>query len=170
VRFLSLDDTRIGASEQLRSCATILGAEFLQASPDRQILAPLAAASPREVVLIDTPGFGGSEDRARLALAEALAPVPHLETHLVLMASAGSADLRSAMQRWRSTNPTHLLLTHLDDAAGMGPAVDLVIHSGLPLSFVSSGRRIPEDLDAANPDHLINLLLDKEKHSCVAAA
>ena len=170
VTFLSLDDARIGAAEQLRVCASVLGAKFVQADYSGDSLQAITKVAEGELLLIDTPGLAAGEDTVRRNLADALSQIDELEIHLVLTATTRTADLRSAMQRWQVFRPEHLLITHMDDAENHGHVLALAAETGTPISHLSWGRQIPEDLEPASREKLIQLLLAEEKRTSVAAA
>lgn len=170
ITFLSLDDARIGAAEQLKACAAILGANFVQGDYSGGALRPPIKAGEYDLLLVDTPGLTPSEGDARHDLAHALAQIDGLEVLLVLTASTRTADLRSAMQRWQVMKPDHLLITHMDEAGSHGHVIALAAEGGLPVSYLGWGRQIPEDLEPASREKLIQLLLAEEKRTSVAAA
>jgi flagellar biosynthesis protein FlhF len=74
------------------------------------------------------------------------------------------------MERWQLMNATHLLLTHMDEASQHGHVLGLAAESNIPISFLSWGRRIPEDLDPATRERLIRLVLDEPQAVSGAAA
>ncbi len=71
--------------------------------------------------------------------------------------SAGSQgpDLDDQFKRFAPANPGAVILTKLDEASRIGPALSAVIRHGLPLAYVTDGQRVPEDLSAARPDQLV---------------
>ena len=85
-------------------------------------------------------------------LQELLRAVAPDEVHLVLSATSKGPDTRAAVV-------TPLLFTHLDETASCASVIDACIESGLPLSYVGTGRDIPGDLDAAEPRRLIHRTL-----------
>jgi flagellar biosynthesis protein FlhF len=60
------------------------------------------------------------------------------------------------MERFRPLGPSKLLLTHTDEIASTGSLVDLAIRSRLPLSYISGGQNIPEDIQEASKDKLLS--------------
>ncbi len=158
VRLLSLDGGRVGAAHEIRAYAAILGAgcRFLEA-PSELAAAALDGA-PGELTLIDTPGYAGSDGEALAELGAALTRQPPIDVHLVLPATMKPADLRRAAERFRPLRPDRLIFTRLDETASPGSAVAEAIRSRLPVSFLSVGRRIPEDLEEASAGRLVELL------------
>ena len=55
--------------------------------------------------------------------------------------------------------PAKLIFTHLDETETFGPLLTLSLQTGKPISFLSRGPQVPEDLEPACRQGLINLLL-----------
>ncbi|MGD0499698.1 MAG: flagellar biosynthesis protein FlhF [Bryobacteraceae bacterium] len=156
---LSADTYRVAAAEQLRSYAAILGIGF-------QVLETVAALSQaieenrgKDVIFIDTPGFGyGDMDQAS-SLARFLASRDDLDAQLVLPSSMKSADLARVVDSYRSFRPQRLLFTKLDETSSFGPILNEAARTGRPLSFFTAGQRIPEDLETASRERVSELVL-----------
>jgi flagellar biosynthesis protein FlhF len=92
-------------------------------------------------------------------LAKLLAAHPNVDTHLVLPASMRAADLCRAAEQYSVFRPRKLLFTRLDETETFGPVVSRSIRMGKPISFLSHGQRIPEDLEAATAGRLLDLIV-----------
>jgi len=112
------------------------------------------------LILIDTPGYAPAESDLAEDLGQLLASHPEIDTHLVLAACTRRCDLQTAAERFQVFAPQKLLFTRLDEATTPGGVLSEAIRSGTPLSFVAAGQRIPEDLEAANPQRLAQSLAD----------
>jgi flagellar biosynthesis protein FlhF len=95
-------------------------------------------------------------------VAEFLGRRSEIEKHLVLPATMRFRDMQRAIRRYETFQPGRLLFTHLDETDCFGPLCSAALWCGLPLSFLSGGQQIPEDLEAATEDNLMNLLFRKE--------
>lgn len=82
-----------------------------------------------------------------------------LETHLVLSATTRERDLLSTLARYAGLPINRLLFTKLDETTGFGGIFETMLQTGLPLSYFSTGQRVPEDLEVASPERLADLLL-----------
>ena len=82
-----------------------------------------------------------------------------VDTHLVLPASMRAADLRRVSEQYASFDPRKLLFTRLDETETFGPILSRSVRMGIPVSFFSRGQRIPEDLEPATADLLLDLIL-----------
>jgi flagellar biosynthesis protein FlhF len=104
------------------------------------------------VTLIDTPG-AASPDAAE-EIAAMLRPYRNVETHLVATAASTTGEIWDAVNLFQCCRPDKLLITHLDLAESVGPAFSMAVRTGTPISFLSSGPRIPDDLRPASAAEL----------------
>jgi flagellar biosynthesis protein FlhF len=160
VQILTADTYRIAAAEELRSYAAILGIGFQILETAGALEQALDEFRQKDLILIDTPGLCRSEMEAADDLATVLAAHrPVIDTHLVLPASMRAADLRRVSEQYSIFQPRKLLFTRLDETETFGPILSRSTRLGIPVSFLSWGQRIPEDLEPASVDRLLDLIL-----------
>lgn len=158
VHILSMDSYRVAASEQLRSYAAILGIGFQALETTGALSQALEEHSNKDLVLIDTPGYGARDLDAAQDLARFLASRRDIDTHLVLTASMRSADLSRVVDRFEVFRPGKLLFAKLDETGTYGPILNQVVRTGKPVSFLAAGQQIPEDLEPATAERILDLL------------
>ncbi len=146
VTLVAADGYRVGAVEQLRLYAEILHAPFLVARTATD-LDRAVAQGPRPM-LVDTAGRSPA-DRGIRDLFDALSGRPDVRTHLVMAASTSPRDALRIVERYRDAAPTRIVLTKLDEAEAIGPLVSVLRASGLKVSWLGNGQRVPEDLTSA---------------------
>jgi flagellar biosynthesis protein FlhF len=159
VLLLSIDTHRVAAADQLRSYAAILGVGFQLLETVSSLAQTIEENRGKELILIDTPGLAYGDLRDSESLAHFLATRGDIDTHLVLPASMKAADLARMVDAFEILRPQHLLFTKLDETRSYGPIFSEAARSGKPLSFFAAGQRIPEDLEAASPERLLELVL-----------
>ena len=165
VHFLSLDQYRIGAADQLRSYASLLGASF-ESVPSLHALSQQVSLTPSHaLVLIDTPGYGVADLQDAAELARFLGHHPRIDVHLVLPASMKRRDMRRIAEQFAPFHPQNLLFSKLDETDSYGALLSEAITSGRPLSFFSTGQRIPEDIELANVNRLLDSLLVRNEET-----
>ena len=159
VLLLSVDTYRVGAAEQLRSFAAILGVGF-------QVLETVAALAQtieenrgKDLIFIDTPGLAAGDLGDSAGLAHFLSNRSDVDTQLVLSSSMKSVDLTRVVDSFEIFRPQRLLFTKLDETGSFGPILNEAVRTGKPLSFFTTGQRIPEDLEAASRSRLVELIL-----------
>ena len=84
------------------------------------------------------------------------------EVHLCVSATTHPRHLESVLDHFGSLAVDRLVLTKLDEAASFGPAFDVVKSAGLPLSYLTVGQDIPDDIERANGMRLARLMLGRE--------
>ena len=170
VRIISVETHRIASHEKLRSLARIMGFGFTAANSMRELIEAVEEFRAKDVLLIDTPGFGRDDFAAARDLAQFLAHLQPKQTHLVLPASMNRDDLLVCYRRYCEFQPDALLFTKLDETQSPGAALSVAIQAEKPISFLASGQSIPEDLEAASAPAVLSKLLRPDKAAAVSAA
>jgi len=162
------DAVRIGAQDQLRSLAQMLGVPVH--TPDRfENLPDLVGRLSERLVLIDTPGSSVRDGQLGGRLAVLANSASKLETALVLAASTQAGAIEEAVQHFAPANPSCCVLTKLDEAASLGGVLSILIRAKLPVSYVSEGQRVPEDLRPARALELVSTAVRLAKARGAAA-
>ncbi len=157
-QIISTDVFRIAAADQLRSLASILGIGCEVAETPVALAQALEEHRAKEFVFIDTPGLANGEMEDGADLAQLIATHPEIDTHLVLPASMKLADMARVIERYAIFHPDKLLFTRLDETDRYGALISESSRRGLPVSFLSTGQQIPDDLEPATKARLIELV------------
>jgi flagellar biosynthesis protein FlhF len=158
---LTTDTFRIGAQEQLKVYAKIIGVPVVTLRDSDDLTTKLNSMKDRRVILLDTAGVSQRDtqmlEQAKLLLEGA----PSLKRILVM---SSTTDLRTQedvilMHQMATQNEGQkaligAIITKTDEAAQIGPVVDCLIRHKLPLMFLANGQRVPEDLSQANTAYL----------------
>ncbi len=168
VALVTLDTYRIGAVDQLRTYAEILGLPLRVAGTAAELERALAREAGADLVLIDT--VGRSYRRAgEVEALQSFLSVGGIETHLVLSATTKRADLLDALERYRAVGYQRLILSKLDETRCFGPAVEACRVAGVPLAYFATGQEVPDDLEEASALKLGRLLVEGQGLEAVAA-
>ena len=154
---VNTDTYRIGAADQLARYAAILGVPLETADTPRAWRQLLAGGNDGSLLLIDTPGLSGGDLKLLEPLRAFLAESTGVETHLVLPATMRTRDLERAAQFYRGFHPACLAFTRLDETDCFGPLLSCVCQWQLPISYFSTGQRIPDDIETPTMDALLRL-------------
>ncbi len=159
VALVSLDDGRIGGTAALRAYASLLELPIIVAPP-LGLAQALAQAKDAELVIVDTPGLSPAHPEAFAELGRRVTRAGEpVATHLCVAAATRSEELERIAHLYRVAEPAALLVTKVDEAIAVGSAVALRVRADLPLSFLTTGPSVPDDLRPANPEVLVDLLL-----------
>lgn len=162
---VSADSVRIGAQDQIQTLGRLLGAPAYSVDNMGDLGALLSSLKGKRLVLIDTAGFSQRDSRLAAELGLLTTSHPHIETSLVISASAQAAALEEIFLRFAPAMPKSCVLTKMDEAASLGGAISNLIRSGLPLMYVSDGQRVPEDLIPARGHQLVARAVELARRS-----
>jgi flagellar biosynthesis protein FlhF len=165
---ISTDVFRIAAADQLRSLASILGIGCDVVETPLALAQALEEHRSKEIVLIDTPGLARGEMEDGADLARLFATHREIDVHLVLPASMKSADMAWVIDQYEIFKPRKLLFTRLDETHTYGAIVSESARRDLPISFLCTGQQIPDDIEPATKERLMQLALGDSTNQDVA--
>lgn len=182
VGLMTSDCFRVGGADQLQKYAEMLELPFESVSDPSRIPQALRRMERCDLILLDTPGISPKNTARLQMLGEMLDAIGPDEVQLVLPATAGAAVLAESLRCFRPLEPTALSFTKLDEAAGLGDIYlylrdhnflndHSMLHDrveptepslarrdrALPLSFLSFGQNIAENIEVAGPARLAAL-------------
>ncbi len=140
---ITLDAYRMGAHDQLRAYGRILGVPVHTAHDRSSLEDLLDLLSGKRMVLIDTAGVAQRD--ARTAEMLEMLSHPAIQRLLVLNASAQGETLDDVILAWRPASFRGVVLTKVDEAVKLAPALDALIRHRLRVLAVANGQRVPED-------------------------
>lgn len=161
VGIISIDSYRIGAVEQLKTYSDIMGLPCLPAFSAEDFNQALLRMENREIILVDTAGqshldMKRMEELGRLMTAEGDTKI---STHLVLSATVKREDMREAAANFATLSPESYVFTKVDETRARGGLIDQIMALRLPVSFVTNGQRVPEDIMSATKKRILQLVL-----------
>lgn len=161
------DAFRAGAVEQLRAYASIIGAPFRIARTLDDLDAVLAHGG-RASLLVDTAGRSPADAGLR-DLRRLLATRQSVRTHLVLAADTTARRARQLIEAYADLRPDRLVITKLDEAESVSAVLDAAGERALPVSYLTAGQRVPDDLTRATGAALADAVLGETSAGWAAA-
>jgi flagellar biosynthesis protein FlhF len=153
---LTTDSYRVGAQDQLRIYARILGVTVQTVNDARDLRQVLDALKSKHLVMIDTVGMGQRD--SRVAEHAMLLAQPEVRRLLLLNATSQTETLEEVVAAYGAEGVERPLegciITKQDESARPGQALDVIIRHRLRVHYVSTGQRVPEDLQSANALYL----------------
>ena len=154
VGLITLDTYRVAALEQLRGYGRLLGIVAHQAHDRAALQDLLNLLANTKMVLIDTAGLAPHDPRKRDMVDEVL-NLPHIKRLLVLNAASHGDSLDDVLTAFKTDAPHQVVLSKVDEAVKLGPALDAVIRHQAVLRGVTNGQRVPEDWECADAAKLV---------------
>lgn len=163
VGLITVDTYRIAAVEQLRTYADIIDLPMEVVTTPREMRAAMSRFASLDLVLMDTAGRSPRDEIRIQELKTILAEAAPDEVHLVLSSVANPATLKQAAERFIDVGANRLLVTKLDEATGIGGILPLIRTCGLPLSYLTDGQDVPNDIAAAESRKLARRFLGDDR-------
>ena len=155
VALLTTDSYRIGAHEQLRIYGRILGVPVHVIRDGDDLRHTLADLRQKHMVLIDTVGMN-QRDRMVAEQAAMLMRAGDVNRLLLLNATSRGDTLDDVIRAYAGEDLAGCIVTKMDEAASLAPAIDTVVRHGLLLAYAANGQRVPEDLHLPNRNYLLH--------------
>ena len=162
VGLITVDTYRIAAVEQLRTYADIIDLPMLVVSSPREMREAIQRMNNLDLILMDTAGRSPRDEVRIQELRAFLTEAGADEVHLVLSSVAASRTLEETAQRFAAVGATAMILTKLDEASGLGNVLPVVRSGGLPLSYLTNGQNVPDDIETADARRLARMILTVE--------
>jgi len=154
---ITLDAYRIGAHEQLRAYGRILGVPVHTAHDRASLEDLLDLLAAKKMVLIDTAGMAQRDARTR----ELLEMVSHrsIKKLLVVNAASQGETIEDVMISYHASVCAGVVLSKMDEAVKLGPALDALIRHKVKVIGVANGQRVPEDWHRLSANALVHRAL-----------
>lgn len=160
IALVAMDTFRAGAHDQLKIYADIIGVPVVIARHQEDLQHILSELAYKKIILIDTAGTS-PRDVQMLNQLEALNPTSRVIKRILVLSSTTNLhtledviSLHSEALAGQHQTISAAILTKIDEAAQLAPAVDCLIRHNLPILLVSQGQRVPEDLAEADVNRL----------------
>ncbi len=156
VALITTDHYRIGAHEQLQTYGRIMGCLVRPVADAEELSAALYQLRNRRLVLIDTAGMGQRDVRLTEQLDTLVKNAKvRIRNYLVLPATSQRRVLQEAYEHFQRVPLCGCILTKLDESLNLGDVLSMCIKNALPISYITDGQRVPEDLQVANASELV---------------
>jgi flagellar biosynthesis protein FlhF len=154
---VTLDAYRVGAHEQLRAYGRILGVPVHTAHDRASLEDLLDLLTAKKMVLIDTAGMAQRDARTR----ELLDMLSHRSVQKLLVVNAASQGetIEDVIVAYRAASCAGIVLSKMDEAVKLGPALDALIRHRLKVIGVANGQRVPEDWHRLSANALVQRAL-----------
>jgi flagellar biosynthesis protein FlhF len=160
---INLDTYRIGASEQVRIYARILGIPLATVTTTEEFLSTLTEfAATRDVVFVDTTGRNPRDLEYISGLAEICKTTVPLELHLLMSANTDDECMIEAYRSYRNLPIEYIAFTKIDEAVRYGALYNLLLTYQKPVAYLTTGQRVPGDIEYATANRLASLIVNKE--------
>ena len=161
VALISVDNYRVGAFEQLKAYASIMGLLCVPAFSSQDLSCALDRMKSMDMVLIDTAGHSHFDKPKIDEILQLIKTDFRISAHLVLSVTSESIIMKDAASAFSVFNPDTIVFTKIDETKRCGKILDQIGDIQLPVSLVANGQRVPEDLIVPDKKQLLKIILGK---------
>jgi len=159
VRLLTLDTYRIAAAEQLKIYGEIIGVPVRVIHSVDELDEVLSNRRSDDCILIDTTGISHNKIADYAELSAYLSGNESIQKLLVLSTTTNANDLQEAVDSFEVFSPDGLVFTKLDESSSCGIIVNEVIRTKKPLTCLTNGQNVPDDLIIPSPETVANMVV-----------
>lgn len=156
VAIVSIDNYRVGGEEQIRAFSDLIGVPLFFVSP-HELSDKIRDLARYDYIFIDTAGRSPRDSEGIAELREALVDIDDLEIHLCVSMATSPASITHNFSSFRSLRLNRLLFTKVDEAVEYSELVQAPTRLGLPIAYITTGQRVPEDIEDAQSDRILAL-------------
>ena len=161
ITLITIDTYRIGAIEQLKTYGRILGLPLEVAVSPEELKEIIGKNRDQDLLLIDTAGRNPHDPAVLEELKDYLTVAPAIENHLVLSATMKDRDLAQMVYRFSTLPIQSYVITKIDETEEYVPIFNQLLRYKRPLSYLTNGQRVPEDIELATKGRVANLILNQ---------
>ena len=162
IALLTADTYRIAAAEQLRTYANILEVPFRVIYTPEEILQSVEEFKDVDYILVDTAGHAHQNEEQKQAILGFIHSTDEnidKEVYLVVSATTKYRDLVGIADAYKAVDNYKLIFTKLDETTALGNLYNLRLYTGAPLSYVTCGQNVPDDISPFNPQSTVKQIL-----------
>lgn len=167
---INLDTYRIGAPEQIRIYARILGIPLLTVSNARELTEGLKRFSgDRDIVFLDTTGRNPKDEGyineirtlcSVISEDREISSIFSLDLHLLMNTNGDSDCMIEAYKYYRTLPVNHIAFTKVDEAVRFGIIYNMIMTYQRPVAYITTGQKVPDDIDFPGIDRIARLILN----------
>lgn len=162
VALLTADTYRIAAAEQLRTYASILEVPFRVIYTPEEMTDSLKDFQDYDYVLVDSAGHSHYNQEQRMNMGRFVSTLDgavEKEVYLVVSATTKYSDLLSIADAYQMVTDYKLIFTKLDETRTLGNLLNLKLHTGAQMSYITCGQNVPDDIEIFDAQETVKKLL-----------
>lgn len=165
VGLITIDTYRIGAVEQLRTYANILGVPFGVVNQPSEMLEKIETMKDCEIILIDTLGTSPKDDKKIVEIKKHLNSIKKkVNTYLVLSISTDKDTINSILESYKMLKYDALIITKLDEIASTKNLWHLIENNNVPVQFFCFGQDVPDHIEIATTENVFKYFEENSNH------
>jgi flagellar biosynthesis protein FlhF len=165
IGFITADTYRIAAVEQLKTYANILNVPLEVVFSPKEIVQAMERLSGCDLIFIDTAGRNFRNDQYVQGIRELVKYGENSINYLVLSLTAKYADMKAIIRNFSDVPITQAIFTKADETEAYGALLNVARYTDLPMSYITTGQNVPDDIVVATPQLVSKMILGDEAYA-----
>ena len=160
VALITIDTFRIAAVEQLKVYAKIMGVPVTVVQSKAELRQAIDNHADADVIFVDTGGRSQRDDLQMSEIYKLFGDAQGVDILLTLSATTKDADLTEITRRFNEIPLSGVVFTKLDESSTFGSLFNHAIRFKHPIAYLTTGQKVPEDIETATRERMVDLLLN----------
>lgn len=165
ILIISADTYKVGGAEQLQTIASITGISFKAVYSPEELQSEIESEKNRDLILIDTTGRSQNSPELMNEVKAYFDKIKPDVVYLVLNATTSAATVKQIIEKMSFANISSVILSKTDEAASIGGIMSALMELEVPISYITNGQKIPDDIEQVEKGKLIELMLTKNSQN-----
>ena len=160
VGLITVDTFRIAAVEQLKVYAKIMGVPITVVGSKQELRRAIQDFAECDAIFVDT---GGRSQRDGLQMSEIYRMFggdDPIDVYLTMSVTTKDSDQSEITRRFGQIPLAGVMYTKLDESTTFGSMFNHSIRFKTPVAYLTTGQKVPEDIEVATKERLVDLLLN----------
>ncbi len=163
IGLITIDTYRIAAVEQIKVYGEIMRLPVEVVIKPQELVQALDKFRHFDLILIDTAGRSPKNTLDLQELAGFLRPDLGIENHLLLSATTRERELEDTINRFSILPISTFIFSKIDECDQLGVLLNIHYKKDTPISFLTNGQRVPEDLIMPSPAVIADLIMNDHR-------
>jgi len=163
VALITADTYRIAAVEQLKVYADIIGVTLDVVLTPKELRQAVLRNSDKDLVFIDTAGRSQQDETRLVELKNFVEAAEPDENHLVISATTDKDEVFNIIDKFGCAEISSFIFSKVDECTSPGIIFNVLSNSEKPVSYITTGQDVPDDIELASEKGLLDILFRKSK-------
>jgi flagellar biosynthesis protein FlhF len=159
VAFVTIDNYRIAATEQLKKYAEIMNIPIYAVNNQKEFK-DIITTDKSDIIMVDTSGRSHRND-LKISEIKSFADSVEYDCEKILCVSANTkkSDLNEVFRAFDVIHFDSIIITKVDETSYIGNVIDIADKYNKPISYYTNGQEVPNDIVIADPDKIVDMMI-----------
>lgn len=164
VMIISSDTKKIGGADQLETYAAISSIPFKKVDSPKEIKKIVTDNEEFDIIFLDTSGLNQKNQKDLFEVMDFVKAAKSNRVILVQNSATNQKTMRDIIEKFIPLGITDLILSKVDEAESIGEVLSIIMEYKIPLSFLTYGQSVPDDIAPISKNKLGQFAIQNPKN------